>query len=91
MKVQALELDRPAYGDNRDKLQGRITLKDENNNELVINLTPAGISRLVAAISSEVVETLRHVALQAPRALQHAQDEGYLLESDGKISLPEEK
>lgn len=83
MRVQELKLDRGYYADK--PLTGSITLVDASNAKLEIPLTPGAISKLLACISKEVVSTLQHVASQAPRALQEAQDEGVLLEHDGEV------
>lgn len=85
MKVHALDIERPTWGENSGKLVGCVTLKDDLLGEIKVPLTPAGISRLLASISTEVNSTVRQLALEVPKAIKHAEDEGYLLEQDGEI------
>lgn len=86
MRVEALSIERGStYSNAPDQLKGSITLKDTNGATLEIPLTPAAISRLIASIAKEAADTLTYVAQQAPRALQQAQDEGLLIEQDGKL------
>lgn len=83
MKVDKLELTRGYYGDKQ--LEGAVILKDDLLGEIKVPLTPAGISRLIAAISTEVAGTVKTLVSEVPKALKHAEDEGYLLEHDGEI------
>lgn len=91
MRVEELSIKRePSYSSKADQLLGELVLKDSNGAELKVPLTAAAISRLIASISVEVVSTLRQVTASAPRALQQAQDEGYLLENNGSLTVEEE-
>lgn len=83
MRVENLELSRGYYNDK--PLQGSLTLKDANGSEIKVPLSPAAISRLIAAIAREVNTTVKQIASDAPRALQRAEDEGLLLENNGEI------
>lgn len=85
MKVEELSINRGGPYSSEKHLRGGITLVDANGAKIEVPLTPGAISRLVACISSEVVETLRTTANAVPRALQQAQDEGMLLEHDGEV------
>ncbi len=88
MRVEALIVERSAsWSSKPNQLVGTLTLIDADGAKLEIPLTPAAISRLITSVSSEVIDTLRQVTNNAPRALQQAQDEGYLLESDGEIKV----
>ena len=87
MRVEALKLERPSWGKDEDRLVGAIVLKDVNGAKIEVPLTPAAVSRLIASISTEVVSTFKTTAAQLPAALKRAEDEGYLLENDGVISL----
>ena len=87
MRVEKLELTRGySYsGDSLKPLQGSITLLDSNNAKLEIPLSPGAVSRLIAAISTEVVSTIKSTALNAPTALNTAIAEHKLLSNDGVI------
>ena len=86
MRLEALSIRRPqSYEANAGQLVGILKLTDANCVSLEVPLTPRAISNIVACIASEVTSTLRTVTAQAPRALQQAQDEGYLLENDGNL------
>jgi hypothetical protein len=83
MRVEELNINR-GYYENKP-LQGSITFKDANSAEIKVPLSPAAISRLLAAISTEVNSTIRTVASEAPKAMKYAEEEGYLLEHNGEI------
>ena len=86
MRVEQLQIDRGSYYSENKALRGTITLIDASGAKLEVPLTPGAISKLITCISKEVVSTLNHVASNAPKALQDAQDEALLLENDGVVS-----
>jgi predicted transcriptional regulator len=87
MRVEKLELSRgyTYSGDTLKPLQGTITLLDANNAKLEIPLSPGAVSRLIAAISTEVSYTVREVAKNVPSAITNAIQEHSLLEHNGVI------
>jgi hypothetical protein len=86
MKLTKLEVRRGESYETDQSLRGIVELTGPTGKQ-AITLSPGAISRIIAVIGLEVADTAKANASLVKNALAHAQDEGYLLESDGEITL----
>ena len=85
MKLDSLVINRyESYQTNAGQLYGSVCFKGEDG-EIKVNLTPSAMSRLIAAISSDVSIGNKKINKALPHAVDDAISGPLLLESDGEI------
>lgn len=86
MKLTKLEICRTAsYASPPNQLVGLLELTGSTGQQQ-ITLSAGAITRLIQAIATEVAATARQNAKLTAGALQEAQDEILLIETDGSLS-----
>ena len=86
MRLKALAIARrESWESNSGSLNGSVKLEDEGG-EVVVNLSPGAIARLVGVIAQEVTQRAQKDAQLVRSGMAEAADECLLIESDGIIN-----